>query len=363
MFPTQFSYTLTTQQVLFGVGSVAQLANAVAAQGWQRILVCTSRSQEHNGNVTQVVQALGPCEVVVLAETQAHVPAAQVEAGLILVREQQVQAVLGLGGGSAIGLAKAISFKHAPRLTCIAIPTTYAGSEMTPVFGITTATATGPRKITTRHPQIAPALVVYDPQLTLDLPAAITATTAINALAHGVEALYSPTRHPLSSAVAEAGLRHLGRALLPCYANGSDIAARTELLLGAHLLGAALATVEMALHHGVCHVLGGSAGVAHGAANCIVLPHALRFNEQVAAPFLARASEALGGPPTAAGAVAQVETLLAALNVPRRLRDVGVQATALPQLATEVFSSQTVQNNPRRFAAVAEAEAFLQALW
>ena len=136
--------------------------------------------------------------------------------------------------------------------------------------------------------------MLYDPLLTLNLPPEVTASTGINALAHCIEALYSITRNPLSTSEALSGIHSIYTALPLCYLDGNDLEARTEMLVGAFLAGSALSHVSMALHHGLCHILGGTAGVQHGFANSIILPHAMRFNIDATAPQLARAAEVMG---------------------------------------------------------------------
>src|SRR5262249_34388568 len=188
-----------------------------------------------------------------------------------------------------------------PLIPVVAIPTTYAGSEMTPVYGVTHHTGGTARKITSSSPKSVPRLTIYDPLRTLDLPQRLTAGTGINAVAHCIEALYSITRNPLSTAAAIGGLRAIAHALPRCYAAGDDVEARTEMLQGSFLAGVALSNVAMGLHHGVCHVLGGTAGVAHGDANSVMLPHVMRFNRDATAPQLAQAAEAMGIPPAGRG--------------------------------------------------------------
>ena len=254
----------------------------------------TSGSARRAGHVTAVAAAIGDRLAAVYDRTAPHVPENQVAEALALAEQHQVDAVIALGGGSPIGLAKATAQAleqrrgggparaayptDQPHVPVVAIPTTYAGSEMTAIYGATREIDGVARKTTVTDPKVAAKLVVYDPLLTLDLPPELTALTGINALAHCVEALYSVTRNPLSSAAALSGARAIARALPRCYANGRDVAARSEMLMGAHLAGASLASVTMALHHGICHVLGGTAGVPHGVANAIILPHAMRFN-------------------------------------------------------------------------------------
>lgn len=381
-----FSYTLPAQEVLFGAGVLAQLGSAVSRFGWQRLMLCTSPSLRPNGYVAPIEAGLGERLVASYERTQAHVLDYQLTEALESAVAHNVDAVIGLGGGSTIGLAKAVSATLEERLTgkpphsvyptaqplipVIAIPTTYAGSEMTPVYGVTHTTGDTARKVTVKDIKIAPKLVLYDPALTLSLPPNVTAGTGINALAHCIEALYSTTRHPLATAAALEGIRYITRALPACHTHGADLAARTEMLAGSHLAGAALATVTMAIHHGLCHILGGTVRVPHGIANAIILPHAMRFNLDVAAPELARAAEAMGlgrenktDAQMAQAGIEYVEELIRGLRLPQRLRDAGVVENDLPKLAALAFNSATVQNNPRRLENAQEAEMLFRAAW
>jgi maleylacetate reductase len=355
-------------------------------------MLCTTRSQQANGHVAAVQSALGPRLVAIYDSVQPHVQDFQLAEALALAGEQEVEAVIGLGGGSPIGMAKALSAAlaeqraaHAdplsppliePGAPVVAIPTTYAGSEMTPLYGVTHHEQGAARKVTVNDPQVAPRLVIYDPQLTLDLPPAMTASTGINALAHCVEALYSITRHPLSTAAALGGLRHIARSLPRCYVHGADLEARTDMLMGAHLAGAALSGVALGLHHGLCHVLGGTAGVPHGVANSIVLPHAMRFNRAAAAlgppiqgwglagaEALGIATQDLPAQAAAEAAAQKVYDLVGDMDLPQRLRDAGVKEADLPRLAQLAFTSRTVQNNPIPIDDPAQIERLLRAMW
>jgi alcohol dehydrogenase class IV len=257
-----------------------------------------------------------------------------------------------------------------PRVPVVAIPTTYAGSEMTPVYGVTRHVDGQPRKVTVSDARITPKLVIYDPRLTLGLSPSLTASTGINALAHCIEALYSITRNPLATAVALNGIRFIMHALPRCYTVGDDLEARTEMLEGAFLAGTALAHVTMALHHGLCHVLGGTAGVPHGIANCIILPHAMRFNLDATASLLAPAAGTMGISLTERSAEEAVEEavqriyeLIGSMKLPQHLRDVGVQEGDLPHLAQLAFQSRTVQSNPKPITAVSQIEEILRAAW
>src|SRR5256886_4818310 len=202
----------------------------------------------------------------------------------------------------------------------------------------------------------------------------MTASTGINALAHCIEALYSLTRNPLSTAAATSGVHAITSALPRCYAAGDDLEARSEMLMGAYLAGTALSSVTMALHHGLCHVLGGTAGVPHGVANSIILPHALRFNIDATAPQLARAAEAMGvGRNTSASSiddavlaeqvVERIYTLIGQMKLPQHLRSVGVKETDLPNLAQLALQSRAVQSNPKPITNAAQIESVLRAAW
>jgi maleylacetate reductase len=378
----EFYFTSFAQDVIFGSGSLARLGAFIERMGWRRVLLCASASARRNGSLATVERLLGERLVAVYGAIQEHVPGSQVDEALNIAEEQQVDAVLGLGGGSPLGLAKAVSFtleerrgseqqvSTLARVPMIAIPTTYAGSEMTPTYGVTRIVEGQARKLTTSDPRVVPRLVCYDPQLTLSLPASVTASTGINALAHCLEALYSQARNPVASALAVAGVRAIVSALPRCYKDGADLEARSEMLEGAYLAGSALAHVTMALHHGLCHVLGGTAGVPHGIANSIILPHALRFNLPATAAQLAPAAEAMGvvlADRSAESAVAEgierVEGLLATLRLPRRLREAGVNEADLPRLAELAFQSRTVHANPRPIESAAQLEALLRAAW
>lgn len=378
-----FRYTGFAQEILSGAGMLAQLGQAIDRFGWQRVMLCSTQSQRRNGHIPSVEQALGERLVAVYEHVQPHVQDFQVEEALMLARERRVDAILGLGGGSPIGMAKTVSFalekrgeKQAsspitqPLVPVIAIPTTYAGSELTPVYGVTEHVDEQARKVTVSDVRIVPKLIIYDPLLTLDLPPELTASTGINALAHCIEALYSITRNPPSTAVALSGVRAITSALPRCYETGDDLEARTEMLNGALLAGMALAHVSMALHHGLCHVLGGSAGVPHGIANGIILPHAMRFNLDATAALLAPAAEAMGIATTGRSteeaveeAIQTIYSLIGGMHLPQRLRDVGVRESDLPHLAQLALANRSVQNNPRPISNAAQLEAILRAAW
>ncbi|HSM54826.1 MAG TPA: iron-containing alcohol dehydrogenase [Candidatus Sulfomarinibacteraceae bacterium] len=378
----RFDYSSAAHRVVFGAGALDQLPDLLGETGWRRLLLCTSRSQTANGTVGRLRALLGPRLVAVFDDARAHVPLEQVETAVTMALEQNVDGVIGLGGGSAVGLAKAVSFAieeawpaqppeeadslRGPRIPVLAIPTTYAGSEMTPIYGTSQAAPgveNGPRrKRTVRDPRITPRLVLYDPQLTLDLPPEVTAASGVNALAHCIEAVYSTTKNPLSTAAALRGARIIYRALPAAVAQGRSLPARAEMLAGAHLAAVAVVTASIGLHHGLCHVLGGAKDVPHGTANSIMLPHAVRFNLETEEAPLREVARALGlaDPQALPDAL---HHFIGSLGLPQRLRDVGVAEEDLPALARMAMESTAVQNNPRPLTGPEQAEAVYRAAW
>jgi maleylacetate reductase len=382
----EFRYTNYAQQIIFGAGSISQLSEMVERFSWHRLMLCSTGSARRNGTIASLEKALGERLVGTYEQVQSHIPDFQVSEVVARASELEIDALIGLGGGSPIGMAKAVSFAleeqrrgrparaafstEQPLVPVIAIPTTYAGSEMTPTYGITHTVNGSSRKITVTDVKITPKLVLYDPLLTLNLPPMMTASTGINALAHCIEALYSTTRNPLSTAAAVSGIHAINHALPRCYAAGNDVEARTEMLQGAFLAGTALSNVAMALHHGLCHTLGGTAGVPHGIANGIMLPHAMRFNRDATAPQLVPAADAMDITLTGRGAEAAVEEaiqhiyqMIGQMHLPQHLRDVGVQEADLPHLAEVALSSNAVRNNPRPITSAAQIESVLRAAW
>jgi alcohol dehydrogenase class IV len=243
----------------------------------------------------------------------------------------------------------------------IAIPTTYAGSEMTPVFGVSEAG----RKNVQRNPAALARVAIYDPELTIDLSPELTATTAMNALGHCVEACYARDVNPIVPPVALEGIRHIVRALPIAVAQGTDIDSREELMRGAYLAAFSIANATMGLHHGLCHVLGGRTGAAHGALNAIVLTHVMRFNAPAVPSAMTRIAEAMDAGARTRDIEAAprfVAALLGSLPVKKRLRDVGVPSEALDSIAAEAAENSTVRANPRP-ASQTEIRQLLQQGW
>ena len=348
-----FTYTALPMRVVFGAGSLASLPDEVAALGLARVLVLCSPEQEATGK--EVAAALGEKAAGVLAEARMHVPVEVATRARDLARELGADGCVAVGGGSAVGLGKAIALEHG--LPVIAVPTTYAGSEMTPVWGLTE----GGAKRTGRDIRVLPRSVVYDPELTLTLPASLSVTSGMNAIAHAVEGLYAPDATPIVSLMAEEGTRALAAALPAVVADGSDLEARGEAQYGAWLCGAVLAATTMSLHHKLCHTLGGTLDLPHAPTHTVVLPHALAYNAPAAPDAVAALSRALGGAPDPARALWE---LAGRLGAPRPLAELGMAEQDIPRIADLAVAggAGSSYRNPRPVTRDG-VEALLHAAW
>jgi maleylacetate reductase len=329
-----FRYEALPMRVRFGAGSVASLPEELDEIGLRRVLVLCSPGQEDTGEL--VASALGDRSVGMRASAVMHVPAEVAERAQAEAVSLGADGCVTVGGGSAIGLGKAIALKHG--LPIVAVPTTYAGSEMTPVWGLTT----DGRKETGRDPKVLPRSVVYDPELTTSLPVGMSVTSGINAMAHAVEALYAPDATPIISLMAEEGVRALATALPVIVANGSDADGRHRALYGAWLCGATLGATTMSLHHKLCHALGGTLNLSHSDTHSVVLPYALAFNEPYAPAAATALSRALGVPSSPAD---RLWHLSRELGAPASLAELGMQQSDVERIVEEVTSRS--YGNPR----------------
>jgi maleylacetate reductase len=344
-----FTYQALPMRVVFGAGSLAKLPEEVAALGLTRVLVLCSPEQEITGK--QVADALGDRAAGVLPEARMHVPVEVARRARQLAGELGADGCVAVGGGSAVGLGKAIALEHG--LPVIAVPTTYAGSEMTPVWGLTENGA----KRTGRDIRVLPRSVVYDPELTLTLPAQLSATSGMNAIAHAVEGLYAPDATPIVSLMAEEGTRALASALPAVVADGADLDARGEAQYGAWLCGAVLAATTMSLHHKLCHTLGGTLDLPHAQTHTVVLPHALAYNQPAAPDALAALARALGGVDDPARALWE---LAGRLGAPRSLAELGMQESDIGRIADLAVANPYANPRPVTRDGV---ESLLRAAW
>ncbi|HEY8145372.1 MAG TPA: iron-containing alcohol dehydrogenase [Kofleriaceae bacterium] len=273
---TSFSAQHATTRIVFAAGSWSRLPAELAALGVERaLLVATPRGE---AEARQLAAALGPRAQGVLAIAAQHVPAELADRARRAAAEARADAVIAVGGGSAIGLGKAVALDGVARL--VALPTTCSGSEMTSIYGITG----GKEKRTGRDDRVRAALVLYDPAATLAVPAAVSVASMWNAMAHAVQALWSADElDPAAALAAERGLALLAGSLLRVAGAPGDLSARSDALEGACLAGRALDAAGTGLHHRLCHVLGGMFGMVHASAHAALLPHTVRMNGATAA--------------------------------------------------------------------------------
>jgi maleylacetate reductase len=309
----EFIYDALPARIVFGPGAArTRLAGEIARLGAQQLLLIASDRDAER--VRAIVSPFADRVAATFTDVREHVPVATAEAVRAAAAAADADAVLCIGGGSTVGAAKAVALTaHIP---IVAVPTTYEGSEVTTIWGLTD----GGRKTTGTDPAVLPRVVVYDPELTASLPRELATASGLNAMAHGVEALWAPGRNPVSSAIAEEGIAALAAGL-----RKDD---RVDLLRGAWLATTAFAVTGSGLHHKLCHVLGGL-GMPHARTHAVVLPHVLAFNAPGAPEATARVARALG----VEDAVAGLRALADELGVPRGLRELGLKEDQIDEVA------------------------------
>ncbi|MEU9878490.1 maleylacetate reductase [Streptomyces phaeochromogenes] len=321
-------------RVVFRPGaSVGATAGEVQRLGLRRVLVVSGARGADTARA--VADSLGELCAGLHAEARMHVPVEVADRAVEVARKVGADGCVAVGGGSSIGLGKAIALRTG--LPLIAVPSTYSGSEMTPVWGLTEHGA----KRTGRDPSVLPRSVVYDPELTLSMPVPLSVTSGVNAVAHAVEALYAPDTSPLVSLMAEEGVRAMTSALPEIAAEPSSLEARGRALYGAWLCGSCLGATTMGLHHKLCHVLGGTFGLPHAETHTVVLPYALAYNAPAAPEAIGALDRALGTD----DAPLALWTLSGQLGAPRSLAQLGLAEADLTVAAEQVAGQAYA--NPR----------------
>ncbi|CAN0641457.1 maleylacetate reductase [Burkholderia cepacia] len=316
-----FIYQARPARVIFGAGSLDHLEREVLELGAQRALVlCTP---EQRDLAQYIVERLGARAAGLYDRATMHVPIEIARDAQAFARSCGADCAIAIGGGSTIGLGKAIALESS--LPILAIPTTYAGSEMTPIYGLTE----GGIKRTGSDARVLPKTVIYDPALTVTLPVELSVTSGLNAIAHAAEGLYANNANPVMSLVAEEGIRALARGLPGVRRNTADLGARGDALYGAWLCGMVLGNVGMALHHKLCHTLGGSFNLPHAPTHTVVLPHALAYNAAHAPDAMQRIARAIGTNDAARGLYA----LALDNGAPVSLKAIGMQEADLDRAA------------------------------
>ncbi|RQT21472.1 maleylacetate reductase [Burkholderia contaminans] len=316
-----FIYQARPARVIFGAGSLEHLDREVLELGAQRaIVLCTP---EQRDLAQRIVERLGARAAGLYDRATMHVPIEIARDAQAFARSRDADCAIAIGGGSTIGLGKAIALESS--LPILAIPTTYAGSEMTPIYGLTE----GGLKRTGSDARVLPKTVIYDPALTVTLPVELSVTSGLNAIAHAAEGLYANNANPVMSLVAEEGIRALARGLPGVRRDPADLDARSDALHGAWLCGMVLGNVGMALHHKLCHTLGGSFNLPHAPTHTVVLPHALAYNAAHAPDAMQRIARAIGTNDAARG----VYALALDNGAPVSLKAIGMQEADLDRAA------------------------------
>ncbi|WP_322064509.1 maleylacetate reductase [Burkholderia ubonensis] len=336
-----FVYSGLPARIIFGPGSIAELDREIAALGATRAIVLSTPSQHEQAD--ELVRRVGKRVVGVFAGAVQHVPVETASRALEFAASVRADCVIALGGGSTTGLGKAIALGST--LPIIAIPTTYAGSEVTPVYGITE----GGVKKTGRDLRVLPKTVVYDPCLTITLPPALSLTSGINAIAHAAEGLYARDANPIVSLMAEEGIHSLTNGIRRVMRAPDDLDARADCLYGAWLCGTVLGSVGMALHHKLCHTLGGMFNLPHAETHTIVLPHVLAYNRDAAPDAMRRIARALN----TNDAPRAVYDLARGLGAPVALKEIGMvhadlDAVIDATLASPYWNPRPVERGPLR---------------
>ncbi len=384
---TPFTFN-TSASIQFGAGRLDQLGALAKARIGARVLLVTDPGLLETGIVVRAMASLAAAGVAVelFKDVEADPPEAVVLRATEMAKIMDVDGVVGLGGGSSLDVAKLVALLAAsgerladiygvgkangPRLPLILVPTTAGtGSEVTPISILTTGTH---EKMGVVSPLILPDVALLDPELTLGLPAHVTAATGIDAMVHAIEAYASANanNNPLSRTLATKALALMGGALLAAVRTGHDLAARSDMLLGSMLAGQAFANSPVAAVHALAYPLGGHFHIPHGLSNALVLPHVLRFNVETAPqayielaphafPDLAR----LEGCARAEAFCDRLAEFSAACGLKQRLRDMAIPRAVLPRLAEDAMKqTRLLVNNPRPVRE-ADALAIYEAAW
>jgi maleylacetate reductase len=328
-----FVYDQPAARVIFGIGSLDSLPEEVKRLGTARAIVLST--PEQRGDAEEAARRLGDITAGVFAKAVMHVPIETARAAREMAKQLDADCYVAIGGGSTIGLGKAIALETG--MPIIAVPTTFAGSEMTPIYGLTE----GGVKKTGRERRVLPRTVIYDPKLTMTLPARIAGPSGMNAMAHCIEGLYAQDANPIMTILAAEGIRALSRALPVVVEESHNIDARSDALYGAWLAGTVLGNVGMAIHHKLCHTLGGTFNLPHAETHTVVLPHAVAFNREAASDQLRIAADALGSRDAAQG----VYDLAVRLRAPVALKDIGMSSDGLDRAAR--LATENPYYNPR----------------
>ncbi|KAI9159179.1 Maleylacetate reductase [Paramyrothecium foliicola] len=325
-----FEYHSSPSNVIFGSGTIARLPGLFQKKGLRRPIILSTPFQVQQAEA--ITEIFGGNVAGIFSDATMHTPVEVTERAISAASDMKADSVVSIGGGSTIGLGKAVSFRTG--LYHVTIPTTYAGSEVTPILGETMAGV----KQTRTHPRILPGMVIYDVNLTMTLTVNMSFASGINAIAHAVEALYSQNSNPIINMFAQKGVQSLAEALPQLAEDAQNESARCQALYGAWLCGVCLGNGGMSLHHNLCHTLGGSFNLPHAETHTVMLPHVLAYN----APKIPKALTLLAAvlPDSDGDAVEGFNKLLRRLGVERRLEALGLLEDDIDKAADIAVSKQ-----------------------
>jgi alcohol dehydrogenase class IV len=337
-----FVFDQPAYRVIFGVGSIDRLPQEVAQLGARRALVVSTAAELRFAE--DAARRLGEVAAGIFAEAVMHHPIETVNAARARARELDADCYVTIGGGTTTGTGKVIALETG--MPVIAVPTTYAGSEMTPIYGITE----GGVKKTGKDRRVLPRAVIYDPELTLSLPPQVSGPSGINAMAHCVEGLYALDGNPIVTLMAAEGIRALTRSLPIVVREPRNIEARSDALYGAWLAGVVLGTASVGIHHKLCHTLGGTFNLPHAEVHTVVLPHATAYNRDYARVAMRIAADALGAEDAARG----IYDLIGRIGAPRSLEQIGMPADGLDRAAQLAVQNQYPNPRPIEYGPIRE---------
>jgi alcohol dehydrogenase class IV len=328
-----FTYSANAARVIFGYDSLSRIGEEIERLGCTRVMVLSTSG--HRPHAERVAGVLGSIAKGIFDRAVMHVPIETALAARAEARRIDADGIVAIGGGSTVGLAKAIALETA--LPIVAIPTTYAGSEATPIYGLTE----GGIKRTGRDAKVLPKTIIYDPSLTLELPPLLSIASAMNAIAHAAEGLYAADRNPVTDLMAVEGIRAIAAAMPRIAVHSQDRDARSDCLYGAWLCGTVLGSVAMALHHKLCHAIGGAFGLPHAQTHSCLLPQTLAYNASGAKEAMMAIARAIGRPSAASG----LYDLARASGAALALREIGLHEDQIDRAVDLALASPYA--NPR----------------
>jgi maleylacetate reductase len=335
-----FVYDQPASRVIFGIGAFARLREELERLSVTRPLFISTPGRRSDAERT--AKDLTGMTAAVYAEAVMHVPIETVRTAREAAERHEADSIVAFGGGSAMDTSKAAGLECG--LPIVAVPMTYGGSEVTPFYGYTE----GGIKKGKRDRKMLPKTVIYDPALTVSLPAKVSGPSGMNAIAHCVEGLYAKDANPIMSLLAAEGIRALARSLPVVVREPANMGARADALYGAWLAGVVLGAVGMAVHHNISHVLGGTFNLPHADVHTVILPHAAAFNRDAAPEAMRIAAEALGAKDAAQG----IYDLEIRIGAPTSLKEIGMPADQLDRAAKLITDHPYYNPRPVEYSAI-----------